>query len=334
MHEDFLQFLCCPQTGQLLTLKIAERFPNGLIKTGQLITKDRNFIYPIKGGIPRFIEQEHYADTFGFEWKKWSRIQFENENINKPMQGHTERMFYRITGASEQELSGKLVIEFGCGPGRFIDIVRKSNGIVVGIDMSLAVESARENFQGDKKVLIVQGDLLNPPFKKDSFDFGYTIGVLHHTPDPYKGLEQLHKVVKPNGKICVCVYPKRSLYAAFSVLCFRKIHQFLRKKINERTAINFSLSYSYFSAYCLYYLYKPLKMVPVINITAYIAAGVFLPVFDLPDVNWRVLDTFDAITPEYASTHTSREVQGWLSKLHCRDIKQTDWCNTFPEFKN
>jgi hypothetical protein len=47
---------------------------------------------------------------------------------------------------------------------------------------------------------------------------------------------------------------------------------------------------------------------------------VFPGVFFLRDRRWRVLDTFDAITPYYASTHTSGELRSWFEKADCTDI--------------
>jgi hypothetical protein len=48
----------------------------------------------------------------------------------------------------------------------------------------------------------------------------------------------------------------------------------------------------------------------------------------LKDARWRLLDTFDAITPAIASTHTTEEVSQWLLHSHCRDVHVTPWCST------
>lgn len=166
MHPKFLNILCCPRTGASLNLKVDEALADGSIGRGTLVTDSGEHSYPILKGIPRFVDKEVYAQSFGYEWQKWSRVQFEAENVGGPMAGHTEKMFDATTGFSENVLKDKLVIEFGCGPGRFLDIVRRRGGIAVGLDMSMAVEPARQNFSGDTDVLIVQGDILNPPFKK------------------------------------------------------------------------------------------------------------------------------------------------------------------------
>ncbi len=327
MHEKFLHILHCPKSRQNLILSVENRSASGLIESGTLTSQDGRFSYPIIKGIPRFVQDQQYTDTFGFEWKKWSRVQFEDENQHGPMQGHTRKMFYACTELNPQEIQHKTVAEFGCGPGRFLDFVRKGGGIAVGIDMSLAVESARENFKDDSNLLIIQGDIIHPPFREEIFDAAYSIGVIHHIPDPFAGLQAMHRTVKKNGKIAVCVYSNdlRSIYAAESLCMLRAFYRFLKQRIHERAAHHFAMGYSYFSAYGLYYVFKPFLLIPGIRYIPLAIAKYLLLFLNLPDTRWRILDMFDAITSHYASTHTAAEVEGWLSHLNCTKIKQTPW---------
>jgi len=62
------------------------------------------------------------------------------------MQGHTLKMWEQVTGQYKTDLAGKVIADFGCGPGRFLDIVRKKGGKVIGLDMSSAVEAAKKKF--------------------------------------------------------------------------------------------------------------------------------------------------------------------------------------------
>ena len=71
-------------------------------------------------------------------------VQFEDQNRGGPMEGHTLRMWERIVGAPHDNLDGRMIADFGCGPGRFVDIVRKKRGRVIGLDLSVAVEKAGE----------------------------------------------------------------------------------------------------------------------------------------------------------------------------------------------
>ncbi|MCL4552177.1 MAG: methyltransferase domain-containing protein, partial [Candidatus Marsarchaeota archaeon] len=246
MHPKFLEKLCCPKTGQPLTLVPTETGPNGLVVTGQLVTAD-GVVYPIVRGVPRFVSQEHYASSFGYEWNRWPRVQFESENVGRPMAGHTTRMWETITEVGDDGVQGKTVVEFGCGPGRFLDVVRRKGGLAVGIDLSQAVEAARRNFADDPDVLIVQGDICNPPFAEGAFAGGYTIGVLHHTPDPLAGLEALVRTVRTGGWVACCVYPKGGFYDYPSVTRFRQLCNRIRPGFGYRLA----LAYSYLAAYVL-----------------------------------------------------------------------------------
>jgi SAM-dependent methyltransferase len=329
MNPEFVPLLRCPVTGSEVELKTEEFFANGMVKTGSLTTKDGKTSYRIINGIPRFVGKECYSGSFGYEWRKWPRVQFESENIGGAMEGHTTKMFRSITGFKGDELKGKLVVEFGCGPGRFLDVVRTWGGVAVGIDMSLAVESARENFKDDDKVLIVQGDILNPPFDNEIFDVGYTIGVLHHTPCQSEGLKVLVDKVKPGGKVSCCVYPKSGFYDYPSVRLFRMIHNLASKIIGSTFATRISLLYSYFSAYILYFISRIVMRIPKVGHLLTNSVEKYLLVnLSMPDVRWRILDIFDAITPYYASTHTADEVKGWFVNADCTSVHQTNWGDT------
>jgi len=320
MHPKFLPFLCCPEDGSDLELAVDDYFPNGTINKGTLVYGEKR--YPIIDGIPRFVQEELYTSSFGYEWKKWSRVQFEEENVEGKMAGHTKRMFETMTGITGDDLRNKLVVEFGCGPGRFLDVVRRKGGTVIGIERSLAVESARNNFLEDPDVLIVQGDILSPPVKKGVFDMGYTIGVLHHTPDPEKGFKKLAESVKKGGIIACSVYSKHGFYDFPSVARFRHMHNLVSPFLGNRPA----LGYAYFSAYVLYYIFQLFRSIPIIGWKAALFFEKYVVVsLPLPDVRWRILDIFDAITPRYASTHTSEEVSGWFERANCLKIRQTPW---------
>ena len=50
--------------------------------------------YRVSGGIPRFVENEGYSANFGWQWKKWAKVQYESENVGRPMEGWTETIFF------------------------------------------------------------------------------------------------------------------------------------------------------------------------------------------------------------------------------------------------
>jgi SAM-dependent methyltransferase/uncharacterized protein YbaR (Trm112 family) len=324
MHAAFLPMLCCPETGEALALEVSERGPHDTIVTGGLIALSGRR-YPIVRGIPRFTGRENYSASFGFEWTRWPRVQFESENAGTRMEGYTTRMWEKVAGVGDEQVRGKTIVEFGCGPGRFLDVVRRKGGRAVGLDLSQAVEAARSNFADDPDVLIIQGDILRPPLRPGVFDGGYTIGVLHHTPEPVRGLLSLTRSIKPGGWVACCVYPKAGFYDLPSVGRFRRLHNnILKPRFGYRPA----LVYSHFSARVLAPLFKVCQRFPGLRRVADWLGSQWLPWLYIPDVRWRVLDTFDGITPAYASTHVEQEVHQWMQESGCVDVHTTPWCST------
>ena len=322
MHPKFLNLLCCPETGEPLTLDAELCDLHGMVQTGTLRTPSGR-TYPIVRGVPRFVSAEHYAASFGYEWARWPRVQFEAANVGRPMEGHTTRMWERITDVPDDRVAGRLVVEFGCGPGRFLDVVRRKGGVVVGIDLSAAADAARANFADDPDVLIVQGDLLRPPFRRGAFEGGYSVGALHHTPEPETGLAALARVVQHDGWVSCCVYPKGDFYDFASVRRFRRVQQAIRPVFGYRAA----LAYAWLAAYVLAPLFRRLKRTPLARLARWLERNWVVALW-LKDPRWRVLDVFDAITPAIASTHTPTEVARWFERAGCGAVRQTPWCAT------
>lgn len=324
MNPKFLDFMWCPQSREPLRLESSKISSNGSVLSGALISLSGRR-YPIVRGVPRFVGEEDYASSFGYEWNRWARVQFDSENAGRPMAGHTTRMWEAITKASDDRVKDKIIVEFGCGPGRFLDVIRRKGGMAVGLDLSLAVEAATRNFGDDPDVLIVQGDILNPPFREHGFDGGYSIGALHHTPDPPRGVSCLANTVKFGGWVACVVYPKQGLYSYRSVVRFRWIVNRLKPLLGYYPA----LIYAYFSAYVISPLLRKGKRIQRMHgALRYLEENWMVSLDYLPDPRWRVLDTFDAITPVIASTHTGEEVSGWMKAAGCIDIRTADWGDT------
>ena len=119
---------------------------------------------------------------------------------------------------------GKRVLEVGFGAGTdFIQWLR-SGAIASGIDLTeeaLANLTHRIEVYGLPPPESIQvADAENLPFASDSFDLGYSWGVLHHTPDTPKAVRELVRVVRPGGEIKIMLYNRRSLNAWISWVKF------------------------------------------------------------------------------------------------------------------
>ncbi|OGJ56321.1 hypothetical protein A3D88_01525 [Candidatus Peribacteria bacterium RIFCSPHIGHO2_02_FULL_52_16] len=102
------------------------------------------------------------------------------------------------------------VLEVGCGTGQmtnFLGLV--STRTLIGVDQSIASLKLGQGFKerfGLHNIHFLQGNIFQMPIKENSVDVLICSGVLHHTPDPKGGYEELLKLVKPGGKILIGLY--------------------------------------------------------------------------------------------------------------------------------
>jgi SAM-dependent methyltransferase len=252
--------------------------------------------YPIVDGIPRFVPEQDYVGTFGFQWTKHALTQLDRNGAN-----YSEKNFREILGIEPVKVNGKLVLDAGCGMGRYAELASRYGGRVIGIDLSRAVESARANLRDRSNVQIIQGDLMNLPFGAETFDFIYSIGVLHHTPNCELAFRKLTRTLKPGGRIVVW------LYSGYSPLGYRmsNIYRIVTTKLPNR------------ALYALCYIAVPLGWLDQFLRKLHLSLlarmiRVLIPFSPHENWRWRLLDTFDWYSPRYQSKHTYEEVFQWF----------------------
>lgn len=112
------------------------------------------------------------------------------------------------------KFTGKKVLEIGCGLGTDLLQFARGGANVTGVDLTpksielVKNRFAMENLPVDARV----ADAENLPFDNDSFDVVYSFGVLHHTPDTQKAIDEVHRVLKPGGRIIIMLYNRTSLH--------------------------------------------------------------------------------------------------------------------------
>lgn len=211
-NEMLLETLRCPGCHGQLRLS-DERAPD----TGDLYYECATCYqrFPIISEVPRMLlsplreallgegrasgtdeQQVKTARSFGFEWSRFPEMYDEwQQSFLNYMQPHAPEFF-----------RGKKVLDAGCGNGRFSYYAAKYGGEVWAIDLGPAVEVAQKNTESIGNVQVIQADLHQPPFALESFDFIYSIGVLHHLPDPEVAFQKLLRYLKPGGEIQIYLY--------------------------------------------------------------------------------------------------------------------------------
>jgi 2-polyprenyl-3-methyl-5-hydroxy-6-metoxy-1,4-benzoquinol methylase len=266
--------------------------------------------FPMVRGVARFVDTESYADSFGYQWHKFDKTQLDN-----PEKDLSEPDFRRKTGLRPEDLKGKLVLDVGCGMGRFAEVATRWGARVVGIDLSAAVEVAIRNL-ADRDFAALQADVFALPFAPESFDCIYSLGVLHHTPNCEQAFKTLPKYLKPGGKIAVWLYSGYNKWYRFS--------DFYRK-FTHRTSTRSLLAILRIAVPFFYWTDRALRKIPLVGRPAAGLIHHMFPVNRNPNPEIRVLDTFDWYSPKYQSKHTYEEVFRWFESCGLESLSVSDF---------
>ena len=248
--------------------------------------------------------QSRTKATYGLQWNRFRILRPEEDRAT----------FFNRTGLSHDDLAGAVVLDAGCGMGRYLRVAAEAGANVVGLDLSESTRAAREMTEDlADRVLVLRGDLLRPPLAEGTFDQIYSIGVLDHTPDPRRAFLAVARLLKPGGRIAIWVY--------------RKERPLLERIINVHRAVSTRLPLGVG-------LFLSRLMSPVGGIKRRLMAsrnqlvarcGVALNVATIgvsmhPDPEVRVCDTLDWYAPRYMSRHTFDEVAGWFAEAGLVDV--------------
>jgi SAM-dependent methyltransferase len=261
--------------------------------------------YPLLNGVLRFVESQNYVGSFGFQWKLYSRTQLDDGSSQR-----SERAFRRRTGFRPDDLAGKFVLDVGCGMGRFAEVATRWGAHVVGIDLSLASEVAAKNL-ADRTATIFQADVFRLPFAAESFDYIYSVGVLHHTPDCEQAFKVLPRLLKPGGRIAIWLYSSYNPWYRMS-----DVYRNFTRRMSPETLHRLCKA-----VVPLYGAHQILKKIPLVGKPASSALAWMIPMSHNKDATWRVLDTFDWYSPWYQSKHTYEEVFRWFESCGLEDLR-------------
>jgi len=332
MRETLLAYLSCPECQSTFDLIVLTKNGDQIIE-GLLHCVGARHVYPVVRSIPRLLlsafEQEHeftanhrerIATYSGAspaaapkieQTKKGFGRQWNTYQVQRPEE---DLAYFRAkTGVDSSYLNGKLVLDAGCGSGRYSRIAGEAEAIVIGVDLSLAVETAASNTAHLPNVHIIQSDIFRMPFKPQLFQFIYSIGVLHHTPDTKKALLSLVPLLTNRGEIAIWLYPRWPAPV-------ESYNQLLRA-ITTRMSLD--------TLHRLAVVMEPLGLLKLKLLTAdrwwrrllgQLLRGMTIGVSYHPDREIRICDTFDWFSPPYQWHHTDVEVESWFRASGFVDI--------------
>jgi SAM-dependent methyltransferase len=265
--------------------------------------------------IPRFVPGSNYSDSFGFEWLRHARTQYDSTTHTKISE---DRFFHETLW--DRDLGGELLLEAGSGSGRFTEIAASTGAMVISLDNSAAVEANHASNGHRPNVLILQADLFHLPLRESSFDKVLCIGVLQHTPDVGATFCTLTRYVKPGGRLCIDVYRKRRGF--LYLLQTRYLIRPLVAGMPPRRL--YALCRSYIDG--MWWIASLIHRIPRIGsrinwILLIPDYRDILPLSEEQLKEWAILDAFDILSPVYDSPQYIETVREWFARAGFIDVE-------------
>ncbi|MBI5625299.1 MAG: methyltransferase domain-containing protein [Elusimicrobia bacterium] len=279
---------------------------------GHLLCKLCRQRYPIIDGIPRLFPPVELApgvrqtkESFAWEWLRHPG----------PRPDEDRAIFLEETQIPAHDWKGKLVLDAGCGMGRYSLAALSLGAEVVAFDLSEAALRLGPASEADPRLHVVMGDLNHPPFRRGVFDTVFSLGVLHHTADTQTAFKRVAELVRDRGLLTIWVYGKAGRLADFKTNPLREDRRWVDR---HRTlawlvvALRHGLSdfLRFFTLFlpvkALYALCYPLAALGAVPFVKYLTFSVH------PDFRVRLIEDFDWLSPVYQYHHTKEELGLWF----------------------
>jgi SAM-dependent methyltransferase len=314
MKLNFVNQLVCPRCPGDKPLAYSGPDGSGEIETGSLECASCRTNYPIRDGIPRFVPSTNYADSFGFQWNLFHKTQ-----LDEYWGAATSGERFRNETRWPTRLDGELVLEAGCGMGRFTAHAAATGAEIFCVDYSNAVDAARRNNRHLPNVHYVQADIYHLPFRKGQFDRLFCFGVLQHCPDPRGAFLSLVPLLRSGGYMAADVYRlswRTLFFGYYYVRLLTKGRQ--PDKLFPWVRRYFDLAYAITARARRISVGLAGKLSMLSGITDYWG------IYDLPPDRMRelcLLDTFDKLSPAHDHPQTLRSARRWCEEARLTEVR-------------
>jgi SAM-dependent methyltransferase len=327
MKEKLLDLLMCTKCGgaEINLAEASSEHGTNEIISGKLICSKCQAVFPIVRGVPRFAELDKVetdkaktAENFGWQW-----THFTQEDAN-----YAEQFLGWLKPVKPEFFANKIVLEGGCGKGRHTKLGATWGAReIVGVDLGDGVETAFALTRNQQNAHIVQADIFNLPFKSE-FDYAFSVGVLHHTPDPKQAFLSLAGKVKKGGHLSAWVYGSEN--NEWIVRFVNPVREGFTSKLNQPTLFELSKLPTAALFFATKLIYAPLN-----KSAKSVAQKLFYNDYlnHLSTFGWREQHNivFDHLVAPTAFYISRQEFETWWQEIGAHDLQinwhnQNSWC--------
>lgn len=204
MREALLEYIVCPSCKGTLVPEGVSWSGRSMV-AGSLTCTGCRAPYPIIDGVPDFVQGgdgdvRQTTEGFADNWKQYNRVILANELLNRDLFADW------IWPLRPSFMEDKVVVDAGCGMGRWLRLAAEHRPkALIGFDFSTVAFTAFKNTEYLQNVHLVRADIFHPPFAP-VVDVVYSIGVLHHTPEPGRAFRSLLGILHEGGVLSSWVY--------------------------------------------------------------------------------------------------------------------------------
>jgi 2-polyprenyl-3-methyl-5-hydroxy-6-metoxy-1,4-benzoquinol methylase len=269
-----------------------------------LVDSSGSAVAEVVSGIPRFVKpEENYAESFGWQWKKWVDNQSESRGANVKQR----QLILERTHFDKYPVEGKTILECGMGGGDDTEVLLTLPFAEIhSFDLSTSVERAQTHLN-NSRLFISQASIYATPYPDESFDFVFCHRVLQHTPDPEKALRSICKKVKPGGILFAHSYKRSKKHMRE----WRYKYRWLTTRIPKQIVFAYV---QLFGNLMHYFVHFVAGLGPRGEDLAYR----FIPFYKLPRagayavpireaIELEKMITFDALTPKFDSPMSTKQ---------------------------
>lgn len=319
MRRSLVELLQCPECQG--SIEIAESREENAIRIlqGTLRCTSCGQTYPIDKGVPRLVkvapDVAEVCRRFSFQWLSRWNGKFEGERCY----GFDDNVYIGWVNdqlhCRRKPEPGEWMLDCGCGSGEKAKVLATLNPQqnVVGLDLGVAsLEKATARFGDMPNLDYVQGNIMQPPFKPQQFDYGMSLGVLHHTNNTRQAFTQFRRMLKDETTMVIWIYPTyregpewRMPYFARDFLVFNQGHRISPTLLRM-------------GAHAMVLAFYPI--VQFFFKKGYRRIGKDLPFFDVDRMTRKqryeaqVFFLFDTCLPKYQFRHPIKEVESWFGE--------------------